>query len=220
MESIFIFGASGHCKVILDVVEQEGLVSVAGLVDDRLAVGAEHFGYPVLGSTDALAALCAEHKVSRGIVAIGDNFVRARVVRRIAELMPEFGFATAAHPSAQVARGAVFGPGTVLMPGAVLGSDCTVGAHCIMNTCAHLDHDGVMESYASLAPGVAAGGNCRIGPFAAVGIGASLAHGRTVGEHAVVGAGAVVLGDVPDREVWYGVPARFVRGRAPGDDYL
>jgi acetyltransferase-like isoleucine patch superfamily enzyme len=77
-----------------------------------------------------------------------------------------------------------------------------------------------MEPYASLAPGVAAGGDCRIGQFAAVGIGASLAHGRTVGEHAVVGAGAVVMKDVPEREVWYGVPARFVRGREPGEAYL
>lgn len=220
MESIFIIGASGHAKVVADIVEQEGLLAVAGFIDAQVAAGTVHYGYPVLGTENDLTRLCEEHSVSRGIVAIGDNFVRARVVERIGAVMPEFRYATAAHPSAQVARGAVFGPGTVLMANTVLNSDCTVGAHCIVNTGAQLDHDGEMDAYASLAPGVVAGGNCTIGGFAAVGIGANVSHGRSVGRHAVVGAGAVVIADVPAHQVWYGVPARFIRDRRDGEAYL
>jgi len=37
-------------------------------------------------------------------------------------------------------------------------------------------------------------------------------HGVTVGEYSVIGAGSVVLHDVPPREVWAGVPARFIKG--------
>lgn len=220
MESIFIIGASGHAKVVVDIVEQEGLLSVAGFIDAGIAKYTVHFGYPVLGTENDLTALCEKHGVTRGIVAIGDNSVRSRVVERIARMIPEFGYATAVHPSAQVARGAVFGPGTVLMANTVLNSDCTVGAHCIMNTGAQLDHDGELGAFASLAPGVVAGGSCTVGKFAAVGIGTILRHGRSVGEHAVVGAGSVVLKNIPAREVWYGTPARFIRTREPGDNYL
>jgi hypothetical protein len=60
----------------------------------------------------------------------------------------------------------------------------------------------------------------RIGEFSAISIGAIVSHSITIGDHAVVGAGATVLQDIPDRVVAYGTPARVVRRRNPGDSYL
>jgi acetyltransferase-like isoleucine patch superfamily enzyme len=57
----------------------------------------------------------------------------------------------------------------------------------------------------------------RVERRAFVGGHAILLKGTTVGEAAVVGAGAVVRGEVPAREVWAGNPARRVR-RLPGGD--
>ncbi|WP_461208475.1 acetyltransferase [Desulfocurvus sp. DL9XJH121] len=220
MQPIFIIGASGHAKVVLDIVERQGSFRVAGFIDARLPAGVEHFGLPVLGEEDDLPALCKEYGVDKGIIAIGDNWTRHKVAERIAALAPDFSFASAVHPSASLGRGVEVGGGSVVMAGAVLNPDTRVGAHCIVNTGAQLDHDGVLEDFASLAPGAVAGGNCRIGGFAAVGIGAVLRHGTSVGAHAVVGAGAVVLADVPEAQVWFGVPARRIHARRPGDGYL
>ena len=44
-----------------------------------------------------------------------------------------------------------------------------------------------------------------------VGLGANIIQGVTIGEHAVVGAGAVVLNDVPDHAVVVGNPAKIIR---------
>lgn len=49
-----------------------------------------------------------------------------------------------------------------------------------------------------------------IGPYAFLGTNAVVLPGVTVGEGAVVGAGAVVTKDVPDYEVWTGIPARKI----------
>lgn len=219
MDAIFIIGASGHAKVVIDIVERQGRWRVAGLIDARLPAGAVHFGCPVLGDEGALADLARAHGVRALLVAVGDNAARARVVERAQALAPELAFATAVHPAASVARGAEVGPGSVVMPGAVLGPDARVGRHCIVNTGAMLDHDGVLDDYASLGPGAALGGNARVGAFAHVGLGASVIHGVAVGEHAVLGAGAVAVRDVPARVVALGVPARAVRGREPGERY-
>lgn len=220
MESVFIIGASGHAKVVLDIVERQGRLRPVGFVDAALPAGAEFCGLPILGTDDDLPDLCARHASDLGIIAIGDNWTRHLVARRLAALAPGLRFPAAVHPSARLARGVEVGGGSVVMAGAILNTDARVGAHCIVNTGAQLDHDGIMEDFASLAPGAVCGGGCAVGGFAAVGIGAALSHGRRIGEHAVVGAGAVVLADVPDREVWYGVPARRIRSRAPGEAYL
>ena len=51
---------------------------------------------------------------------------------------------------------------------------------------------------------------------AVIGGGATVLPGVTIGEQAVVAAGAVATKDIPDNEVWGGVPARFIMSR---DDY-
>jgi acetyltransferase-like isoleucine patch superfamily enzyme len=51
----------------------------------------------------------------------------------------------------------------------------------------------------------------RIGSGAWIGFGATLLHGVTIGPEAVVAAGSLVRENVPTRQVWAGVPARFIR---------
>lgn len=41
--------------------------------------------------------------------------------------------------------------------------------------------------------------------------GAIICAGVTIGENAVIGAGSVVLEDVPFNQFWAGVPAKFIR---------
>ena len=220
MKNIIIIGASGHGKVVADIVEQEGRYSLAGFVDAAVVAGTEFFGYPVLGREEDLPGLTTKMGLSGCLVAVGDNWSRMQCAAKVRGLVPELPFVAVAHPSARLARGAEIGAGTVVMAGAVLGPDVRVGQFCIVNTGACLDHDGVLEDFSSLAPGVVAGGNVRIGTGSAVSLGAHLIHGVAVGVHSVVGAGATVLENIPDRVLAHGTPARVVRSRGEGERYL
>jgi sugar O-acyltransferase (sialic acid O-acetyltransferase NeuD family) len=218
--NIVVAGASGHAKVVLDVLEREGRFRVAGLIDGLRPANAECFGYRVLGSEADLPRIIEAHGVSGAIVAIGDNWVRSGMARRIEQAAPQLAFVTAVHPGAQVARGVCLGRGTVVMAGAVINSDTRIGEFSIVNTHASIDHDCVMEDFACVLPGAVLGGNVRLGAFAAVCLGAQVVHGVAIGEHTIVGAGALVLRDLPARVIAYGVPARVVRERVPGEPYL
>ena len=220
MESILVFGASGHAKVVADIVERQGRFTIAGFIDSFKEPGPSFFGYRVIGNETKVSGLVREHSLSGGILAIGDNWSRFQVVSRVTELMPAFLFVTAIHSSAQIGRDVTVGEGTVIMAGAVVNSGTRIGKHCILNTGCSIDHDSVMGDFSSLAPGVTAGGNVTLGDFSAISLGAHLIHGVTVGEHTVVGAGATVLKGIGPYSVAYGTPARIVRKRKKGEGYL
>ena len=220
MDSIVIIGSSGHAKVIIDIVEQEGRYKIAGLLDRNRKAGEQILGYPVLGQEEDLPRLMANHSIRGAIVAIGDNFVRSKVVDRLREVCPQLPFVSAIHPKASVARDVFIGEGTVIMAGVIVNPCCAIGPFCILNTNASLDHDSVMKDFSSIAPRVTTGGNCEIGDYAAVGIGAVLSHGVHIGKHVVIGASATVLKNIDPFKVAYGTPARIIHDRKPGDKYL
>ncbi len=212
---IVLFGASEHARVIIDIARCAG-IDVLAVVDDDLRK-TEVAGIAVLHDVAEAARRYAQ---SGWCVAVGDNHTRAIVVERL-QAVPAVRFATAlVHPGAIVAADVRLGEGTVVMAGGVINPGTTVGRHCIVNTGACVDHDNVLEDFCSLAPGVVTGGQVRIGSSSAIGIGACVRHGVKIGGHVVVGAGAVVLDDLPQRCVAFGVPARVIRSRSPGDPYL
>ena len=218
MEEIVIFGASGHARVVADIIIRSGMYKIAGFIDSILEAGDLFHGYPVLGSEEVLPELAAQQALTQGIIAIGDNWKREIVSDKVIGLIPNFTFVNAIHPTALV--DSTLGQGIVAMAGVIANPGTVIGSHCILNTGSILDHDTKMENFSSIAPGVTIGGNCRLGYGSAVSIGATVIHGIDIGEHAIVGAGAVVVRDVPSLTVSYGNPSRVVRGRNAGDRYL
>lgn len=220
MENIVIIGASGHARVVIDVIEKEGAFNIIGLIDAYQPTGTKMFDYEVLGEESALPALIGEYRIAGGIVAIGDNWTRHKIVRRLLEIYPGFSFVTAIHPSACVARGVTIGRGTVVMAGCVINSASQIGDFCIINTNSSIDHDNRISDYASVAPGATTGGDVALGRFSAISLGAKVVHGVAIGDHTVIGAGATLLDDVPSHSIALGAPAIVTGTRKEGDKYL
>jgi sugar O-acyltransferase (sialic acid O-acetyltransferase NeuD family) len=217
--NILLLGASGHARVIVDVIEKVAEHHIVGHITED-ASGELCSDYRILGRFDHLRALCDEYHVQGIIAAVGDNWSRGDVLRRAHDIIPSLSAVRAVHPSAQVGQCVSVGDGTVVMAGAVINSGTRIGQHCIINTRASVDHDCVIDDFASIAPGATLGGNVHVGRFTAVSLGASIIHGVSIGEHTVVGAGSVVVRDLPSHVVAYGVPARVVRQRTVGQRYL
>lgn len=220
MSRVLIVGSSGHARVVIDIIERDGAHTIVGLLDDAKSPGLIESGYPILGRLPDLPELIRRHNAEGFFVAIGDNWSRGAVAAKIRQLAPALTPVTAVHPGAQVARSACLGPGTAVMAGAVVNSNASVGSFCIINTRASLDHDSFLADFASLAPGATLAGNVRVGEYSSICLQAAVAEKVSIGSHTVVGAGSVVLGDLPDNVVAYGTPARVVRARSKQDRYL
>lgn len=210
MKNILVFGAGGHAKVIIDIIEKQGIYHISGIIDDNKSVqGNIVCGYQVIGSLEELPNI--KKDIYGGIIAIGNNYQRAKVSSLITDILPAFKFITAIHPFTAIARCVTIGEGTVVMAGAVINTDSFVGKHCIINTRASLDHDNIIGDFATIAPNAVTGGNVKVGSFSTIALGANVIHGRTIGEHTIVGAGSTVVKDIPSYVVAYGTPARVIR---------
>jgi sugar O-acyltransferase (sialic acid O-acetyltransferase NeuD family) len=205
-EKLVVFGAGGHAKVVIDIIEQQGNYEIAGLLDDDLKhKRGSFFGYPVLGARAELPVLISA-QLRHAIITIGDNAGRAAV----AALLDQLGwqFANAVHPRASIGRGVQIGPGSVVMAGCVVNADASLGAHVIINTGATVDHDCRIEDAVHIAPGCHLCGGVSVGRGSLLGAGSTVTPGVKIGCKAIVGAGSTVIRDVADEARVSGSPAR------------
>jgi acetyltransferase EpsM len=121
-------------------------------------------------------------------------------------------FATVVHPSALLARQAKVGAGTFIAAAAVVGAGSVIDRHVIINTAASVDHDCVIGEAAHICPGVRLAGNVKVGTAAWLGIGTIVIEKKTIGAGSVIGAGSLVLDDIPPGVLAFGHPARIIRG--------
>lgn len=219
-EPILLIGASGHARALQAVLHRHGGYTVVGLIDSFQPPGTLTHGLPILGGEEDVPHLCERHAVRHLLVAIGDNAQRQSMTKRLRQKFPDGEFPSLVDPSAVVAADAQLGPGVVVMAQAHVGAGCVLEAGALLNNQTSLDHDGYLGAFASLAPGAITGGSVRIGACSFIGLGARLIQRVQVGKGTVVGAGSLVLRNLPDGVLAYGTPARVIRGRRHDDPYL
>lgn len=206
--ALVLVGASGHGKVVIDIVEREGHYRISHLLDDNAALhGTLFFGYRVAGAAKSILDGPAGER-PLVFVSIGDNVTRLRIATWLRG--NGFELARAVHPHAQVGRGAAIGAGSAIMAGAVVNSDAAIGENVIINTGATVDHDCMVGNGAHVAPGAHLCGGVRVGPGSFIGAGAVLIPGIRVGANAIVGAGSTLISDVPENATAAGSPARKI----------
>ena len=193
--SIFLYGASGHGKVIIDILEKEKMFQLGCIIDDNPSMhGNDFLGYPVIGGKSSL--LSGDCNTQKGIIGIGDNKTRKMINSWLAE--HNFTLVRAIHPSVQVGKFTEIAGGTVVMAGAVINSGSFIGQNTIINTKASVDHDCIIDDFVHVAPGATLCGSVKIGEGTFVGAGATIIQNITVGKNVTIGAGTVVVNNIPD----------------------
>jgi acetyltransferase EpsM len=205
---IIIYGAGGHGKVVADVLERQSKYMLLGFLDDDPAKrGKELYGYKIFGGIDTYNEQGLERYPF--IVGIGDNRARQQVVARLEALGCQFG--RAIHPSAQIAKDVRLAPGVMVMANVVINPGSSIGKHTIINTGTIVEHDCLIGDFVHISPAAVLAGNVMIQEGAHIGMGSIILPGIQVGAYSVVGAGAVVIDDIPEGVTAVGVPARPIK---------
>ena len=197
----YIFGASGHGKVVADCVVSTGEL-IEAFFDDA----------PNASSWNAIPIVHANllpkaSKVNEMVIAIGNNKIRKEISSRIVD----FNFFVVKHKTAVIASKVSIEEGTVIMANVVINSDAKIGKHVIINTAAIIEHECQIDNYVHISPRAVLGGNVTVGEGTHIGIGAIIIQGIKIGKWITIGAGAVIIRDVPDYAVVVGNPGKIIK---------
>lgn len=202
-EKVIVIGASGHGKVIADIVHRSG-DTLLGFLDDNEALPSEIAGIPALGKV----ADYAGYPEASFVVGIGNSAIREKIARQLDGVR----WYTAIHPSAVIsALDTQIGAGSVIMANAVINPSAHIGEHTIINTSAVVEHDNHIGNFAHISVGVRLGGTVSVGSHTWVGIGAAVSNNVSICDHCTIGAGAVIIHNIKESGTYVGVPARKIK---------
>ncbi len=197
MNTINLYGASGHAKVIMDILHSMG-VDVGKIFDDNPDI-------------HVLDGINVYHQIddieSPIIISIGNNTIRQKIVRK----NPDFVFGKAVHTSSILSPDVTVGEGSVIMQGTIIQSDAHIGKHCIVNSGASVDHECFIEDFVHISPHATLCGNVTVGEGTWIGAGSTVIQSVNIGKWSVIGAGSVVVSNIPDGVVAYGNPCKIIK---------
>ena len=196
MQKIFIYGASGHGKVVAEIARLNGYEDI-DYIDDG--------DNPYL-TFESFLKLEDRSPVALGV---GANHIREKIYEKCKD--EDIEIITLIHPGATVSDSVIIGEGTVVMAGAVINPDAKIGKGCIINTSAVVEHDNHIGNFSHISPQVACAGGVKVGDLTHIGIGSCIIQGITIGRESTIGAGSVVVRDIGDRKLAYGNPCKIIK---------
>lgn len=201
---MIVYGASGHGKVIIEILESNGITDIE-VWDD--AEKPPMWQYEVRKPFSS-----ANEEENKAVIGIGVNATRKKVAEK---LEGKIAFVRAIHADTRISKRATIGEGTVIMAGATVNADTEIGKHCIVNTNASIDHDCKLGDYVHVSPNATLSGDVHIGEGTHFGSGAVAIQGIRIGKWCTIGAGAVIIKDIPDYATAVGNPARVIKIKDP-----
>lgn len=207
MNRLAILGASGHGKVVAELALSSGWHSIE-FFDDAFPAKSKTDDFLIRGGFDEL--IKQKDRYDGFHVAIGCNKTRLKILKQILAL----GLAcpNIIATSSSVSKTASLGVGISVMENVVVNAKANLGDGVILNTSCSVDHDCEIYAGAHISPGARLAGDVSVGHCAWIGIGSSVINGKVIGDNSIIGAGSVVIENIPSDVTAVGVPSKIIRG--------
>lgn len=205
-EDIVLVGGGGHCKVVIDAINNGGIYNIEGIVDSKLEVGKKVLGIPVIGNDDILPIIF-ENGVKNAFISVG-SIGDCTLRKKLSDKLKGIGFdlPVVIHTKAVVAQDVRVGEGTFIAASATINPGTVIGHNAIINTSSSIDHDCHIADFVHVAPGVKICGGVIIGEDTHIGTGAIIVQELKIGKRCMVKAGHTVKKDLADDEVASSIP--------------
>lgn len=208
MKKIIIIGAGGLGREVAWIIERinkiEKTWNLLGFLDDTEEKQDKIInGVKVLGKINDYK----KYDDSYFIIAIGSSKSKKEIVNRLIGVK----YAIIIDPTAIVSEFVSIGNGTIICANSIVTVNIEIGEHVLINKGCTIGHDVVVESFVCICPSVNLCGYVKICKETELGVGSKVIPQKTVGSNSIIGAGAVVTKDIPDKCTAVGIPAKPIK---------
>jgi len=191
VKNIILIGGGGHCKSVIDVIEQEGRFKIVGIVDKAELLGSSVLGYSVIGNDSDLDSLVKTYQYA--LITVGQ--IRSPLLRiklfKMA-IKAGFKFPKVISPRAYVSKHAAIGDGTIVMHDALINANTTIGDNCIINSKALIEHDCTISKHCHISTNATINGGVTVESRCFVGSSVTTKELITISENSFIKAGSLV----------------------------
>ena len=212
MKDLIIFGASGFGREVAWLVERINKVNptwnLLGFMDDDESIqGTEINGYKVLGKTNNIP----EYPEAYFLCAVGASKTREKIIENMKSIKSDILFATVIDLSVELSELVEIGEGSIICAHTIITVNVSIGSNVIINLDCTVGHDAILEDFVTLYPSVNVSGITHIRKASELGTGTQVIRGKTIGEYSIVGAGAIVVNNIPANCTAVGTPAKPIK---------
>lgn len=215
-KKVLILGGEGNGGVIANAMkdaENRGFKEweVVGYLNDGYPIGTIIDTFPVVGSIkgDLKRFVTEGYYFIIAIMRLDGVEERIKLIEDLA--IPDAQLATFVHPTAYVAPNVVLSPGCVVMPLVCISSNTILKKSCLVMVAATIGHDDVIGEYTHIAAQACVGAFLKIGKGVHIGLNSTIRENITIGDYSTLGMGAVLTKNIGVKEIWAGLPAKFLR---------
>lgn len=209
MRSIII--SAGTYGEVYQAYLQEAGMEIVGFVDDNLDLQKKEVrGVPVLGKISDLKLLKDKYRIEAVYCPLGNNKLRVKFL----SIAKSLGYKTPCfiHPSAIVHPTVCIGDAVYLLIGVHIMPYTILDDFVMISMNALVCHHSTLKKGVFVSNGVNLGASLTVNEQAYIGMGSTIMTGvHELGRNCTIGAGAVVIRDVPDNAVVAGVPAKVIK---------
>ena len=191
MKEIILIGGGGHCKSVIDVIEQESKFRIIGIVDKLKCLGSSLLGYPYIGTDNDLNKLAKKYKYA--LITVGQ--IKSASVRiKLFELAVRSGFLlpTIISPTSYISKYSSIGNGVVVMHHAIVNAGASIGDNCIINSKALIEHDCKIFSHCHISTNATINGGVTLEKGCFIGSNATIKELARIRENSLVKFGSLV----------------------------
>ena len=210
-EKIILIGSSGHARVVIDIIEEEGKYQIEGVVTNDIFPDGKFNNYTVLGDDSVLHEMykAGYKNLAMGVGGFKNNLNRKKIFNNLKAT--GFNFINVIHPKSVISRSVKIGEGCTIFAGVIINPNAIIRNNVIIATNATIDHDSIIESHVLISAGVTVGGNDLIGEGTLLALGSKVVSGIKIGKNILIGSGAVVVKDCLEEGLYLGIPAKLIK---------
>jgi len=170
---ILLIGGGGHCKSVIDVIEQEDRFNIVGIIDKKEFIGKKVLDYEIIGCDDDLEKLSEKYRYA--LVTVGhirSNSLRIKLFDKLKNI--GYKLPIIISPLSYISKYVKIDEGSIIMHQVLINANSIIGKNCIINSKALIEHDCKIED------------NCHISTNTVINGGVAIKKNTFVGSGAII----------------------------------